>query len=167
MAAFSPTEVELQFDCSNTGAAPTFVGLNTLLLSASDTPTPDIVALAATLSGDGIADIAGVTGTGAFAVAVANVGVTGAITASVDTGAVTLPVSVAICETNPVTGLCLAPVKSSVVTTIDSNGRATFSIFLNGSGNIRFDPATHRNFVRFQDAGGVTRGATSVAVRTL
>jgi hypothetical protein len=49
MAAFPPTEVELQFDCSHTDAAPTFVGLNTLLLSASDTPTPDVAALAATL----------------------------------------------------------------------------------------------------------------------
>jgi hypothetical protein len=64
-------------------------------------------------------------------------------------------------------GICLSPVQSSVVITIGSNGTATFAIFLNGSGNIAFDPANNRVFVRFQDAGGVTRGSTSVAVRTL
>jgi len=165
-ATIPPTEVELQFDCSNTNAAPTFVGLNTLLLSASDTPTPDIVALAATQSGDGIVNIAGVTGSGVFAVAIANVGATGTMTASVDTGGVTLPVYVSICESNPTTGDCISPVQSSVVTAIDSNATATFVIFLNGSGNIPFDPANNRIFVRFQDAGGVTRGSTSVAVRS-
>ena len=165
--AFSPTEVELQFDCSNTAAAPTFVGLNTLLLSASDTPIPDIVALVATQSGDGIANIAGATGDGVFAVAIANVGATGNITASVDTGGVTLPVGISICQSNPATGQCISPVQSSVVTTIDSNETAAFVIFLNASGTIPFDPANSRVFVRFRDGGGVTRGSTSVAVRTL
>jgi hypothetical protein len=165
--AFSPTEVELQFDCTNTDVAPTFVGVNTLLLSASDTPIPDIVALAATQSGDGIVNIDGIPGTGAFAVAVANVGATGTITASVDTGRVILPVSVSMCKTNPATGLCISPVQESVVTTIDSNETAAFAIFLSGSGNVPFDPANNRVFVRFKDAGGDTRGSTSVAVRTL
>jgi hypothetical protein len=45
------------------------VGLNTVLLSASANPVPDIVALGATLSGDGIVNIPGVAGIGAFAVA--------------------------------------------------------------------------------------------------
>ena len=165
--AFSPTDVELQFECSNTDAATTFVGLNTLLLSASDTPIPDIVALAATTSGDGIANIAGAMGSGAFAVATANVGATGPITASVDTGGVTLPVSPSICETNPATGLCLSPAQSSALTTINSNDTATFAIFLNGSATIPFDPANNRIFVRFTDFSGVIRGSTSVAVQTV
>src|SRR5262249_30881316 len=44
---FPPTDVAFNFSCFNTGSAQTLSGLNTLLLSASTTPTPDIVALAA------------------------------------------------------------------------------------------------------------------------
>jgi hypothetical protein len=42
----------------------------------------------------------------------------------------------------------------------------TFAIFVKGNGTIAFDPANNRIVVRFKDGGGVTRGATSVAVRT-
>ena len=49
---------------------------------------------------------------------------------------------------------------------IAANATPTFGIFATGSGVVPFDPATNRIFVRFRDAGAVTRGATSVAVRT-
>ena len=85
-APIAPTDVQFSFDCTNTDPAPINVGLNTLLLSASATPVPDIVALAATLTNDGIVNIPGANGTGAFAVATVNVGASGSITASADTG---------------------------------------------------------------------------------
>jgi hypothetical protein len=166
-AEISSTEVELVFDCSDTDPAPVTVGLNTLLLSASTNPVPDIVALSATQSGDGIVDLPGLTGMDAFAVASANVGIQGTITASADTGTANLPVTVEICQTNPVTGGCLAEPSPSVSTTIDAGATPTFSIFATGSGTVPFDPANNRIFVRFNDAGGVTRGSTSVAVRTV
>ena len=79
------------------------VGLNTLLLSASATPVPDIVALAATPTADGIVDLPGTNGSNAFAVSTVNVGSTATITASARTS-VTLPLVMSICETNPATG---------------------------------------------------------------
>jgi len=76
----------LQFDCTNTDPAPVIVGVNTLLLSASTFPIPDIVAVNATINNDGIVTIPGETGSGVFAVATVNVGAAGAITVSADTG---------------------------------------------------------------------------------
>jgi CSLREA domain-containing protein len=170
--AFTPnapipsTDVQLSFDCTNTNPAPINTGLNTLLLSASATPIPDIVALAATTTNDGIVNIPGTNGTGAFAVATVNVGATGAITASADTGNATLPVVINLCQTNPATGQCISAIDSSVTTQINANATPTFGIFVQGSGNVPFDPAANRIFVRFKDGGNVTRGSTSVAVRT-
>jgi hypothetical protein len=42
----------------------------------------------------------------------------------------------------------------------------TFGIFVQRSGNVLFDLAVNQIFVRFKDNSNVTRGATSVAVRT-
>ena len=167
-AAFPPTDVQLSFNCQGTQSASIVSGLNTLLLSASYNPVPDIVALGATPSGDGIVNIPGVSGTGFFAVATVNVGASGAITASADTGGVTLPVNIALCQTNPVTSLCIAPLGPTVTTQINAGETPTFAIFVqgNGSGPVPFAPAVNRITVRFKDAGSVTRGPTSVAVRT-
>jgi uncharacterized delta-60 repeat protein len=162
---FGETDVRLAFDCTNTDPAGTISGVNTVLLSSSVSPVADIVALAAS-SDPGIVNIPGPTGTGAFAVATVNVGVGATITASADVGSGSLPVSITLCQTNPTNGVCLAPLASSVPTQINSGETPTFGIFVTGSGAIPFDPANNRVFVRFKDAGGVTRGATSVAVRT-
>jgi hypothetical protein len=161
-APFAPTDVQFSFDCANSDPAPINVGLNTLLLSASATPVPDIVALAATQNNDGIVTLAS---TGVFAVATVNVGASGSITAAADTGSASLPLIISLCQTDPATGQCISPIGPSVTTQINANATPTFGIFIEGSGNIPFDPAVNRIFVRFKDGGGVTRGSTSVAVR--
>jgi hypothetical protein len=172
VVAFTPSrslltkDVRLRFGCENSLAAKSVVGLNTVLLSISNTAVPDIVALAATHTNDGIVNIPGTTGTGAFAVATVNVGASGNITASADTGSASLPVNISLCQTNPATGQCISAIGPSVTTQINPNATPTFGIFVQGSGNVPFDPATNRIFVRFKDGGGVTRGSTSVAVRT-
>ena len=163
---FATTDVQMSFNCTNAVPAPITTGLNTLLLSASATPVPDVVALAATLSNDGIVNIPETNGTGAFAVATVNVGASGDITASADTGTASLPVNIFLCQTDPASGQCISGIGPSVTTQINANATPTFGIFVQGSGDVPFDPVSNRIFVRFRDGGGVTRGSTSVAVRT-
>src|SRR5262245_11272907 len=162
----APTDVQFNYSCNNASPAPNFIGLNTLLFSASATPVPDIVALAATITNDGIANVPGDSGTGAFSVATVNVGASGSITASADTGSASLPVNIFLCETNPATGQCISAIGPTEITQINANATPTFAIFAQGGGFVPFDPATNRIFVRFKDGGNVTRGSTSVAVRT-
>ena len=162
----APSDIPFTFDCTNTDPALINPGVNTLSFSASDTPTPDIVAMAATLTTDGIVNIPGANGTGVFSVATENMGVGGTITASADTGGVNLPVGISICEMDPITETCLLSTAESVTTTMDANEAPTFGVFVEGTGNVSFDPATNRIFVRFRDSAGVTRGLTSVAVKT-
>lgn len=164
--AFAPSQIPFTYSCGNSNAAANLVGINTLLLSSSSTPVPDVVALAATANNDGIVDIPGNTGTGAFAVATINLGASSAITAIADTGTVTLPVTLSICQTVPSTGACMAAPAPSVATTIAAGTTPTFAIFVQGKANVPFSPGANRIFVRFEDAGGNVRGATSVAVRT-
>jgi len=164
--AFPPTDVQLSFACANSSPAPIISGVNTLLLSASPTPVPDIVALALAPGHDGIVNVPGLTGTGAFAVATVNVGASASITAMADTGGVTLPVNIFLCETNPTTGQCISAIGPTVTTQINANATPTFAVFVVGAGTVAFDPANNRVFVRFKDTGNDTRGSTSVAVRT-
>jgi hypothetical protein len=129
-------------------------GVNTVLLSASPTPIPDIVALAATPDNNGIVNISPSTGVGVFAVATVNVGVTGSITAAADTGNVWLPVAISVCQTNPRTGLCVGAPAGSVTLTINAGATPTFGIFPTSTGApVPFDPAQNRIFVRFKEGG--------------
>ncbi len=166
-APFDSTDMPMSFGCTNTSPADVYPGVNTLLISASTTPVPDMVAMAATLGNDGIVNIPGPSGTGVFAVATVNMGVGATATASVDTGGVGMPLSLSMCQTNPQTAQCISAIGPTVTTQVNAGEMPTFGIFVAGGGMVAFDPATHRVFVRFMDAGGVVRGLTSVAVRTL
>jgi hypothetical protein len=164
-APIAPTDVPLAFSCANGKPAATFVGINTLNLSAPTSPAPDIVALVA--SGDpGYVDIPGATGTGVFAVATVNLGSASQVTASVNTGSANLPVRALICQTNPQTGVCTTTPASNVTTTIAANATPTFGVFVTGTAAVADSPGVNRVFVTFTDASGTLRGETSVAVRT-
>ena len=164
--AFVPTDMALGFSCTGVPAASSSSGLNTILLSASSSPVPDVVALVATASNDGTLHIPGSSGSGAFAVATVNVGASGAITAVADTGPALLPATITLCQTDPTSGQCISAVGSSVTTTINANATPTFAIFATATGAVPFAPASNRIFVRLKDSGGAVRGSTSVALRT-
>ncbi len=168
-AAFDATPIAFDFGCGNAAAAPVFVGLNTLSLAASTTPVPDIVTLAATPSGDGITTIDGPTATGVFATATVNLGSAANLTVVATAGAASLPLTLALCETNPTTGACINPLSpaSTVIANIGVNGQPTFSVFATATGDVPFDPAVNRIFIEFIDGSGALRGSASVAVRTL
>jgi hypothetical protein len=166
-ASFAPTDVALNFACTNAAPAPTIYGLNTLLLSASTTPTPDVIALVATLQNDGIVHVTnGSPATGVFAVATDNIGSGDTITVAANLGEASLPVTTTICQTNPATGACLQTPSATVSTTINSNATPTFGIFVLASGTVPFDPTNNRIFVTFTDSTNTIRGETSVAVET-
>jgi len=168
-AVFDPLDVTFSFGGTNTLPVPVIHGVNTFLLSGAAGPTPDVVALVATAGANGIVDVPGIGATGAFAVAVSNVGISGTVALTTETGDA-LPIDVSLCETDAA-GQCLAWPSSSVVTAIAGQldagtaGTSTYAAFVTASSGFAFDPAVTRLFLRWRDAGGITRGGTSVAVR--
>jgi hypothetical protein len=165
-AVITPQIVEFNIGGTNTTPAASILGVNTWLLTASTSATPDIIAVAATTSGDGILTVP-VNGSASFSVAVANVGAAAAITASVDAGTAAPPLTLSICRTDPTTSACLAPPGQMVTTSLAAGATATYGVFVGGTGqSVPLNAAQTRAFVRFKDEGDATRGLTSVAVRT-
>lgn len=158
-----PTDVAFNFSCGDGAPAASFVGLNTLLLSASTTAVADIVTIALTPSGDGIAQLPKEAGLGFLSLATVNVGAQDNLNVSAR-----VPVGVQgallVCETDSATGACLNPPAASLDLDIDSNGTPTFAVFASSELALPLDPAGRRLFVEFRDSSGAIRGSTSVAV---
>ena len=74
--------------------------------------------------------------------------------------------SLGVCQTNPVTGACLAMPTPTVTTAIGAGQTPTFAVFASTNTTIPLDAKNNRVFGRFIDGAGVPRGATSVAVTT-
>lgn len=162
MAPIDSAVVPFAFSCTSGASAGTITGVNTLLLSASNTPVVDVIALAATGGNTGV--LSHDNAAGAFALATINIGAADTVTVAADTGDVNLPVSLSVCETNSATGACLAAPAPSVDVTMPSGAMPTFSVFSQASAEVANDPAVNRVFVRFTDSGSVVRGGTSVAL---
>jgi len=166
-SAVTAQGLALDFGCSGSMPVTTIPGVNTVDLLFSSTPIPDIIALAATASGNGIVTVPQSTnGASAFAVASDNAGAAGSLTVSTDTGSATLPLSINLCQTDPSTGACMAAPTPTVTISDAAGATPTFSIFITASAPISLDPANSRIFLRFMDSGGVSHGSTSVAVDT-
>lgn len=162
MAILDSLDASFSFSCTSGAMAQSISGVNTLLLSASDTPVVDIIALAATAENNGVLEIN--DSVGAFSLATVNLGAGDTVTVSADTGGVDLPVALSLCETNPATGACLASPSESVQVEVASGATPTFSIFSSATDIIANDPAINRVFIRFLDSNGIVRGGTSVGI---
>ena len=160
-------EVMFRFACENTGAVGTLAGINSFGLTALTAPTPDVVLLAATASGDGVVRLSAGERTGAFALASINVGAAGSVRARVRGSGANLPVALAICETNPATGACLSGQvpRGEWLLDVAERTTSTFSVFVTGNAPITLDPASNRVIVEFLDEAGELVGASSVAVQ--
>ena len=164
-----PREVTLGFLCDNASAAGSIVGVNTFTFSASNVPAPDVIALGATPSADGVVELPVSTQVNVFSVASVNLGAGEELVISAELSDPTLAASVTICETDPVTSVCIkpsAPTIDGVSVQIDNEATPTFGVFVTSTGDVPFDPANNRIFVRFEDENGAVRGSTSVALRT-
>jgi Metallo-peptidase family M12 len=155
--------------CGNRRSAEYTLGLNSLTFRSTAAASADVIALAATLPANPGRVVVPTTGSfvGVFSVAVSNVGSSGSITASVDTGGRTLAITdIEICQTDPGTGACTTARAATQTLTIGAAATATFGVFVRGTGAaIANDPARNRVFVRFAEGANAV-GATSVAVRT-
>lgn len=151
------------------------VGLNTIFLSIQNAPVPDILSISTTASGDGVIRISEAGRAGLMTAAVVNIGAgdgsAGAsgitLTTTADTGSASLPVTIEICQINEA-AQCITPRGPSVTTAnLGRNEPAFFAAFVrdnSGGAGIAFDPANARIFLRFSDASGTVRSATSAAV---
>lgn len=86
------------FACSGVNPAPVLTGVDTLDLAYSSTPGPDLIALAATPTGNGI-----------LTIPLSRNQPAASITVSSDFNGASLPLSVTLCATDPATGTRLAP----------------------------------------------------------
>jgi hypothetical protein len=162
--AMAATEIPLVFDCANTTPAASYPGLNTFILSAAASAPPDLLAIGATPSGDGVVRLPSRDGIGFFATAAVNIGSAAAMTVSADDGGRGWPLTLRVCETNA-QGVWLN-CGNSLTRQVGSGQTLYYTVLATGSGQpIAFDPAKNRLFLRFR-SNGTTVGATNVAVTT-
>jgi len=161
-SAISAEEMLFDFVCSE-GAAPVSTGTNTLLVSAEVEAPADVVALAATLANDGVVALPVGGGAGFFSVASVNLGTSTEL--NVRPVVLGAPLDgISICQTNPVTSVCLQEASAWVSTNVEAGETPTFAVFVSHSTDVEFAPGENRIVVQFEDNSGIVRGRTSVAV---
>ena len=79
-------DVELDFSCVNAAPPSRIAGVNTFSFSANDTPVPDVIALVATSTNNGVVELPDAETANVFTVASINVGAPGVLSVSADTG---------------------------------------------------------------------------------
>ena len=168
--AFDSTLVGIGVKSTKAGTLPISVGVNTILLSASEKPGPDIVAYVDTPTNDGILYLERSKEVfikeGKLSLVAGNQGETGTLRISADTSIAKLPVSVTLVEVDNATGRWLSEPSSMISRKILSNESCRFIVIVKGKVDISLDPSLNRIFFRFEDVEGKIRGETSVTVAT-
>jgi 6-phosphogluconolactonase (cycloisomerase 2 family) len=159
--------------CENASLDP-IIGVNSVYLTIGPEPSPDILSISATPSGDGVIRIAAPGRVQFMTAAAVNIGAGDGsagpgevtLTTTIDTGSVVLPLSLELCQINTAS-VCITPRGPSVTSIMPANTPLFFAVFVrdeSGGTGIPFDPANARVFLRFADASGTIRSATSAAV---
>lgn len=137
--SIEPTDVEIQFNYTNSTRTSSIVRIDSQSKS------------------------------GAFSVVSINLGSAASVLVSADTGDSSLADDLSMCQTDQTTGECInsiVPTTDPLKVDIAANETPTFAVFVSSTEAVPLDPTNSRVFVRFAEANGVTRGATSVAVTT-
>ena len=157
---FSALDIPIVFDCKNTRKATVQTGVNNFLMSATSRDLPDMVAISATATNDGILRLNGKNNIGAFSAAAINIGNSGNITVSGFSRQSN--VVLRICRTND-SGICEAPPADMVSLDVEAGKVFTFSIFAYAIEYFSDDYSANRITLNIM-SGDVLVGATSVAV---
>jgi hypothetical protein len=157
---FAAVDVHIRAQAANAASTNLLPGINTWTLRATNSPGPDIVALTTTTDFHQVS----CSGTKPFAVAMSNVGAaTSPVTVTADTGSASLPFSMLIQESDPATGIIIG---DNILENVGAGENRTVVVWVTFHGCVGFDPAAHRIFIRFKDAGNNLIGSTSTAVST-
>lgn len=161
--SFTPTaaspgrDVQINYLCDRSGGGggvtPT-PGVNTVFLSASETPTADIVPIVVTPSGDGVLRYEGDQRLRAFSAAAINIGAAADVRVSASAPFMPRNVELTVCETDPATGVCKSERSANVDFRFEANEVRTFAVFarLIDGASIPNLPAIARIYLLFTDA---------------
>jgi len=158
-AAFDPEDLAIAFNCADGNFAGQITGVNTFRLAASETPSPDLIALTTVVD-----LVAPEDTTTLFAVASSNLGAGSDVTVSLDGSG--LDIDLLICETDPVLGSCSGDVSTETTLNYPGDSIRTFAVFVTPNTELSNNPAENRIFINFADAAGRELGSTSTAVRS-
>ncbi len=140
-AELSNADVDIFTRCANTDPNPAFdfyrnplfPGVNTLLLNVSAVPTPDILVIGESLTADGYVRIPTAGARQPAAIAAVNIGAAGNVTVTANTGDISLPVILNLCETDA-NGVCTGPRAESLEVAFATDQIRTFNIFVQSDG---------------------------------
>ena len=172
--AINTSEIEVFVRCPNDVANPSFdfyrnpiyPGVNTLALTVSSAPAPDIIVIGQSLTSDGYVRLPSPGARRPAAISAVNIGATATVEVSANTGPYNLPVTLQVCETNA-SGVCTSPRAESLSVNFATNEVRTFNVYVQSTGErgVPDMPAIARTYFNFGQpaaAGDEGPGAASV-----